>query len=198
MAIATRTGTAIADIATVNATALAGIETIDGIEVGGGGEVLFATNVNAIDGHFNVSQFVADDLIGPLGYDPGANINVSSVEIPMSLNNGSIVGKTFTCEIWTYGGTNLTTKIGTSDGVAGSDAWADTPVNYPFAVPVALSNGTQYGIVFRSNTVDGVNRASIATAGSSGFPGLTGFFSAAGVRDTFDTARAKLSIYIPA
>lgn len=37
MAIATRTGTAIADIATVNVTALADIETIDGIEVGGGG-----------------------------------------------------------------------------------------------------------------------------------------------------------------
>jgi len=72
---------------------------------------------------------------------------------------GTIVGKNYTARIWTMTGDDLTTEVGTSDAVAGSDGWSNTDVEFTFSTPVSLSAATEYAFTVDAGVSDASNYA---------------------------------------
>ena len=84
---------------------------------------------------------------------------IGRVTFKLSLNTGSIAGKSFTCKIWTLTGVNLNAVQATSTAVVGSDAWASTLVNFDFPSPFTTTGSTLYAITIDGGAVDSANYA---------------------------------------
>lgn len=89
----------------------------------------------------------------------------------MLLREGDISAYTFTAKIWTLNAGALDTIIanGTSEGVAGNNAWDNTWVVFTFTGNPSVSASTTYGVTVESSTDSGTNYCSGAN-GAEGTP----------------------------
>lgn len=153
----------------------------------GGGGTTYTLVYDATDAT-NFTQAVGDTSSeyywGFYNFNDSTSRTFTRIGWKLTKAAGTIVGKTFTCRIWTMSGSNLGTEIATSTGRTGDDAWNQTVVNFDFPSPATLSSGTNYTITIDMGGVDGSNYANILwnSTGSyvSAAPANRAWFTGAG------------------
>jgi hypothetical protein len=105
---------------------------------------------------------------GSSTFNPGANKSVCKVNVKLACPNAGCAGQNYYIALFTMNGTSLNTLLGTSNAVTGSDAWNVTTVAFTFATPVALTNGTSYGLVVYTTTANGDDLVRISRHDATG------------------------------
>lgn len=78
---------------------------------------------------------------------------------------GTISDRNYFCRITLKSGHNLSTVLGTSEAVIGVNSWSGSTVSFVFSTPVAVTSGTDYAIVFRTDGAASTsNYASLSVA----------------------------------
>lgn len=106
----------------------------------------FFSNTPEVDNANAVVSLYSNTYVGQT-LNPGATKCVCRVDFVLEKVGASIAGRTFRAEIWTLVSDNLTTKLGSSTGVAGNDLWNKTVVPFSFSSCVNVSSGTVYAFV---------------------------------------------------
>lgn len=155
---------------------------------------LHEQNASSVTTYNTVGLDANNFYVGQFAWDPAANITVCKITVVVTAT-GTISGNTYTCEIWTYAAPNMGTLVQASAGVAGSDAWSSSSVDFTFS-GAAISSGSSYAIVLTKNGApDASNYLRFTLTASGGFGGISGQFDSAGVRTNFDTTDHKLAVY---
>lgn len=114
---------------------------------------------------------------------------ITKATFSLTLGNGDVTSKSYTCRIYTLSGNNLDTLVGTSVAISGTNSWNSTPVNFIFSTPVDFSASTSYGIAIAIEQVDdGSNYIILDTCGDSEIIALSKWNSSLGNSDLY-TAR---------
>jgi hypothetical protein len=107
-----------------------------------------------IDGAHSIGRYNAQEYVG-FTYVPTASRSVCQVDIwVQSPVTGSLSGKNYYCEIYSISSGELSDRLGLSDAVAGTTvaAGAGGFVSWAFSTPVALTQGTTYGVAWFVDT----------------------------------------------
>lgn len=120
---------------------------------------------------------------------------ITKATFMLSKSVGSVVGKTYTCYVYSLTGNNLNAVLGTSIGVLGSDAWSNTPVEFTFPLPVAFSAGTAYAIVISTGSDDGSNYAVMHAGADSALIDLAKWNSSSLNTDLYSTAAPYIVLW---
>lgn len=154
-------------------------------------------NSAASDGDFHfVGESAGNYYSGQGSWDPEANISICKINFVVIGVAGNVSGKTYVMQIWSQdGGGNLSSNLGTSDGVTGNNSWSTTDVEFTFSTPVAVTSGTLYSIVLTANGTDGSNFIRITYTGSGQLTGIRALFNSAGTLGSTSSADAKLTIF---
>lgn len=85
--------------------------------------------------------------------------SICKVSFSLSKEGGLINTYTYTAQVWTTSGNNLSAVVtnGTSTGITGRNSWAHTLVTFTFPTPPSLTANTLYAIVVTCNTVNRSN-----------------------------------------
>lgn len=132
------------------------------ISAGGGGLVLLESSISGVGaGAWPFGDANTGFYAGQTVWTNGSNRNIKQITVPLAKNTGTIVGQTFTLRIWTLdAGTGaLVTNVASSTGVAGSDAWNLTNVDFTFASAYSYGAGTSIGFTIDSGTDSASNFA---------------------------------------
>jgi hypothetical protein len=153
---------------------------------------LFAQNSSSTSGSYSVD---GNSKQGPCQYNPGSSITVKRVTFTLTAQ-GTISGKTLTCQIWNTNGTNLTTMIEESAGVTGNNSWSETVVPFDFTGAAMTNTANQAILLFMSGGLDATNYVRNRYTAAGGFGGSYGFFGLDGTRASTSTLDAKIAIYV--
>lgn len=151
-------------------------------------------NSSSASATISVGFNTTDQKSGQIGWDPAAAITVCKLDAVLTAV-GTITTNNYTAEIWTYANPDLGSLVQASDTIAGQ-AWSSSTVSFVFA-GAALSSGTQYCVLIKTSNTAGnsANYLNIVLTAAGGMAGQMGYFTAAGVRSSFDTTDSKFTIY---
>ncbi len=113
-------------------------------------------------GNFEFGDASTDQYyVGQYGWSDGSPRTIGKVAIPLTKAAGDISGLTYVVKIWSDSSGALGSVLATSTGVAGSNSWSGTEVEFVFPTPYAASASTFYHFTCESGTSSGSNYASV-------------------------------------
>lgn len=155
-----------ANVKAVGAVAEANIKAVGAVDNTGGGGTCPADgspsqqvtiNEGGIAFGHNTDRYYA----GLAAWSDASARVICKLRFKLSLNTGSITGKTYKAAIYSMTGTALNAELGVSSGIAGSDAWDSTDVI--FTMPdVNVSASTNYAfVIYMDGAADAANFANV-------------------------------------
>lgn len=130
--------------------------------------------------------------------DGGTPRTICKLGFQMSLDRGTITGKTFIAQIFdNNGGTNFTaaSPLATSNGVAGSQGWSSTMVRFSFPTPFLTTASHNYALVCSCGAVDASNGVKVYKTAASTLQGYPELFNASGTFQIGSGTDCVMEIY---